>query len=96
MGKDEYATAGGALKLKGAKNAGIDKKRKRKKEQTPAQPTENKQTNPAEEPPSDLDTAAHGQDVATKQQQKQERDSEETAGKTEAEKRHEKTRRKRV
>ena len=48
MGKDEYATAGGALKLKGAKNAGIDKKRKRKKEQTPAQPTENKQTNPAE------------------------------------------------
>ena len=95
MGKDEYATAGGALKLKGAKNAGIDKKRKRKKEQTPAQPTENKQTNPAEEPTSDLDTIAHGQDVAVKQQ-KQERESQEAAGKTEAEKRHEETRRRRV
>lgn len=96
MGKDEYATSGGALKLKGAKNAGIDKKRRKKKEQIPTNQTENKQTNPAEEAHEDLEAIRQGQDVASVKKQEQPRDSQEVAGKTEAEKRHEEMRRKRV
>lgn len=89
MGKDDYATAGGgALKLKGAKNAGIEKKRKKEKKPKPMS------TEAVQSPASNKDDPANkdeeldlGSNVNT-----------DIAGtfKTEAERRHEETRRKRV
>jgi len=93
MGKDEYATAGGgALKLKGAKNAAVEKKRKKQKRG---------KTKPAEEVLEAVEApAVNEKELVTKDEELDLRTLAETdlreAHKTEAERRHEETRRKRV
>ena len=90
MGKDEYATAGGgALKLKGVKNAGVEKKR-RKDKRPKSKPAEKALATPVaeEEEPvrgdEELDTTSKA-DTELREPLK-----------TEAERRHEEMRRKRV
>lgn len=99
MGKEDYAaSSGGALKLKGAKNAGIDKKRKKK----------------SKPKPDDVDGSAVAQTSSKRQAADQgatakvlaEEDASLVtadeaaagtgAGKTEAERRHDEMRRRRV
>jgi len=91
MGKDEYATAGGgALKLKGAKNAGVEKKKRKKDKRPESKPTEEAPATPVaeEEKPvsrnEELDTTSKADTELRESLQ------------TEAERRHEEMRRKRV
>lgn len=91
MGKEDYATTGGTLKLKGVKDSKVEKKKKKKKpkpetetEDTEKQPTSNKhEGNEVEDPTRETDQDAMALDVAF-------------VGKTEAERRHEEMRRQRV
>ncbi|KAF8545313.1 hypothetical protein BDD12DRAFT_1916 [Trichophaea hybrida] len=78
MGKEDYASTGGALKLKGTKDGGISKKKKKKK---PA--TASKKSASAEpvEPPENQPTVEEEQE-----------DDDPYAGKTEAERRFEERR----
>jgi len=89
MGKDEYAAAGGgALKLKGAKSAGVDKKRKKEKK-------EKSKTSEA------LQTALSKEDTPIRKDEELDLKNTEDLdpripAKTEAERRHEEMRKKRV
>ncbi|GAB7340132.1 hypothetical protein MBLNU457_6617t1 [Dothideomycetes sp. NU457] len=101
MPSSDYTTTGGGLKLKGAKNAGIDKKRKKKSKSTTGSTTvattdasgaraskddgANDMQNALAQEDADL---AHGKDVAEQQEVR--------TTKTEAERRHEELRRKRL
>ncbi|KAF2154046.1 DUF1754-domain-containing protein [Myriangium duriaei CBS 260.36] len=82
----DYTTAGGGLKLKGAKNAGVDKAKKKKKKAAATEPTSGAEGEPrAIAPIRDADRdSPTASSVA------------ETRGKTEAERRHEEMRRKRL
>lgn len=98
MGKEDYAaSSGGALKLKGAKNAGVDKNRKKKPKSKAVEEAKDVEQGSdkndsngingtskalAEE---DADLTAAGDNTAPY-----------GAGKTEAERRHEEMRRRRV
>ncbi|THY83492.1 DUF1754-domain-containing protein [Aureobasidium pullulans] len=96
MPSSEYTSAGGGLKLKGAKNAGIDKKRKKKSSSkstaVAAASSASKEATPAK------DTATDPENTTDLEQR--EKNKEESLipddGKTEYERRHEETRRKRL
>ncbi|KAI5239400.1 hypothetical protein E4T43_06723 [Aureobasidium subglaciale] len=93
MPSSEYTSAGGGLKLKGAKNAGIEKKRKKKssKSAAVAGAASSKDTTPARDPVNPEDTT----DLERRAKNKDESLIPDD-GKTEYERRHEETRRKRL
>ena len=102
MAKEDYASAvvsgGGGLKLKGAKNAGIDKKRKRDKKKH----KQESQAGDGQAGPSSSQVeedgkgeAPHAIKEAAEPEQAEDVNLKEV-GKTEAEKKHEEMRRKRV
>ncbi|KAI5269996.1 hypothetical protein E4T47_06573 [Aureobasidium subglaciale] len=93
MPSSEYTSAGGGLKLKGAKNAGIEKKRKKKssKSAAVAGAASSKDTTPARDPVNPEDTTDLEQRAKNKDESLIPDD-----GKTEYERRHEETRRKRL
>jgi protein FAM32A len=92
MPSSDYTSAGGGLKLKGAKPTGIEKKRKKK--------SSSKSTTaaPSNDPAPTKDDTANPQ--ATTDLEQREKNKEQSLvpddGKTEYERRHEETRRKRV
>ncbi|THW78194.1 hypothetical protein D6D18_09743 [Aureobasidium pullulans] len=96
MPSSEYTSAGGGLKLKGAKNAGIDKKRKKKSSSkstaVAAASSASKEATPAKDTATDPES--------TTDLEQREKNKEESLipddGKTEYERRHEETRRKRL
>lgn len=96
MPSSDYANAvGGGLKLKGAKDAGVDKKKKKKKPKLET-------TEPKETPEKDAEQSAVQKALAEEEKDdtsaltnQQELDLKEY-GKTEAQRRHEERRRKRV
>lgn len=102
MAKEDYASAvvsgGGGLKLKGAKNAGIDKKRKKDKKKHMQQPQAG--DGQAESSSNQVDEGERaGPQQMSKDSAEQERAEDlnlKEVGKTEAEKKHEEMRRKRV
>ncbi|KAI9652332.1 MAG: hypothetical protein M1831_006879 [Alyxoria varia] len=126
MGKDDYTSSivsggGGGLKLKGAKNAGIDKKKKKKnrhkEKEESAEVVERQRHNAGEETPvvregdeleRDVEDEDLGSDEGTSnkkrekqvlgQSEQEEQEGEEVPEryKTEAERRHEEMRRKRL
>jgi protein FAM32A len=91
MPSSDYTSAGGGLKLKGAKPTGIEKKRK-KKSSSKSTAAASKDATPAK------DDTANPEDTTDLEQR--EKNKEESLvpddGKTEYERRHEETRRKRV
>ncbi|KAI4721676.1 hypothetical protein E4T48_01949 [Aureobasidium sp. EXF-10727] len=94
MPSSEYTSAGGGLKLKGAKNAGIEKKRKKKSSKSSAvaaAATSSKDATPAKDTTEPEDTT----DLEQREKNKQETLLPDD-GKTEYERRHEETRRKRL
>ncbi|KAH0194166.1 hypothetical protein KCV03_g599, partial [Aureobasidium melanogenum] len=96
MPSSEYTSAGGGLKLKGAKNAGIEKKRKKKSSSSKssavaAAPSSSKDATPAKETTDPENTT----DLEQREKNKQESLIPDD-GKTEYERRHEETRRKRL
>jgi len=101
MPSSDYTTTGGGLKLKGAKNAGIDKKRKKK-----SKPTTNSTTVATTDASNSHDSkedGANGMQNALAQEDADLAESKDGAEqeevritKTEAERRHEELRRKRV
>ena len=83
---DEYAAAtGGTLKLKGVQGSKIDKKKKKKKKEEEATPAT---------PHGAADVTESG--TAADAESRDEHDGAANVGKTEAERRHEEMRRKRV
>ncbi|KAL1297250.1 hypothetical protein AAFC00_004809 [Neodothiora populina] len=102
MPSSDYTSAGGGLKLKGAKSAGIDKKRKKSKKEKSTHTTADKkagETADAEAlPDGEQSVAQHGGtsgDGSERERSALSREPE-TRGKTEAEIRHEEMRRKRL
>ncbi|KAI9835085.1 MAG: hypothetical protein M1819_002637 [Sarea resinae] len=98
MAKDDYAAAGGSLKLKGVKDSKIDKKKKKKKpKQTEARDSASAdRLTSADSEAAALaksDSGTHGVESAEKGD---DRDDLVVVGKTEAEKRHDEMRRKRL
>ncbi|THY54882.1 hypothetical protein D6C98_04367 [Aureobasidium pullulans] len=97
MPSSEYTSAGGGLKLKGAKNAGIDKKRKKKSSSSKSTAVAAASSASKEATPS-KDTATDPENTTDLEQR--EKNKEESLipddGKTEYERRHEETRRKRL
>ncbi|KAG9550766.1 hypothetical protein KCU71_g14686, partial [Aureobasidium melanogenum] len=95
MPSSEYTSAGGGLKLKGAKNAGIEKKRKKKSSSkssaVAATTSSSKDATPAKDTTDPEKTA----DLEQREKNKQESLIPDD-GKTEYERRHEETRRKRL
>jgi len=94
MGKDEYAAAGGSLKLKGVKDSKIDKKKKKKKATAPEerQPSSDRAVSAsAEEHTEPGETALSEREKSASVDV---RDS--TPPKTEAERRYEEMKRKRL
>ncbi|KAH0398635.1 hypothetical protein KCU89_g7033, partial [Aureobasidium melanogenum] len=96
MPSSEYTSAGGGLKLKGAKNAGIEKKRKKKSSSSKssavaAATSSSKDATPAKETTDPENTT----DLEQREKNKQESLIPDD-GKTEYERRHEETRRKRL
>ncbi|KAG9684247.1 hypothetical protein KCU85_g5978, partial [Aureobasidium melanogenum] len=96
MPSSEYTSAGGGLKLKGAKNAGIEKKRKKKSSSSKssavaAATSSSKDATPAKDTIDPENTT----DLEQREKNKQESLIPDD-GKTEYERRHEETRRKRV
>ncbi|KAG9965101.1 hypothetical protein KCU61_g1966, partial [Aureobasidium melanogenum] len=91
MPSSEYTSAGGGLKLKGAKNAGIEKKRKKK--------SSSKSSAVAATTSSSKD-ATPAKDTTDPDLEQREKNKQESLipddGKTEYERRHEETRRKRL
>jgi protein FAM32A len=97
MAGDEYAATGGSLKLKGVKDSKIDKKRKKKK--VKAQP----ENETAGDKAATAEATTEGEEHLVKSREESlgtRRDGEASApliiGKTEAERRHEEMKRKRV
>jgi protein FAM32A len=96
MPSSDYTSAGGGLKLKGAKPTGIEKKRKKKssssKSTAVTTAASSKDATPAKDDTADPE--------ATTDLEQREKNKEESLipddGKTEYERRHEETRRKRV
>ncbi|GAB7352320.1 hypothetical protein MBLNU459_g2768t1 [Dothideomycetes sp. NU459] len=102
MPSSDYTSTGGGLKLKGAKNAGVDKKRKKKsnKEQDKLAPQDTPGNTSAR---TTSDVAESGTKVSQALEDEESRDKQEMDprevrdfGKTEAERRHEERRRKRL
>ncbi|KAG9836504.1 hypothetical protein KCU98_g11134, partial [Aureobasidium melanogenum] len=96
MPSSEYTSAGGGLKLKGAKNAGIEKKRKKKSSSSKssaaaAATSSSKDATPAKDTTDPEDTT----DLEQREKNKEESLVPDD-GKTEYERRHEETRRKRL
>ncbi|KAH0364036.1 hypothetical protein KCU65_g6996, partial [Aureobasidium melanogenum] len=96
MPSSEYTSAGGGLKLKGAKNAGIEKKRKKKSSSSKstavaAATSSSKDATPAKDTTDPEDTT----DLEQREKNKEESLIPDD-GKTEYERRHEETRRKRL
>lgn len=94
MPSSEYTSAGGGLKLKGAKNAGIEKKRKKKSSKSSAvaaAASSSKDATPAKDTTDPENTT----DLEQREKNKEEKLIPDD-GKTEYERRHEETRRKRV
>lgn len=89
MGTEDYATAGGTLKLKGVKDSKVEKKKKKKKSKLDIEDREKQATSHKHEGKEDkghsgeADQEAMSEDVAS-------------VGKTEAERKHEEMRRQRV
>ena len=98
MPSSDYTNAiGGGLKLKGAKDAGVDKKKKKKKAKADA--TESKPADAAEkeiELSGVQKTLAQEENEDDKDVVKQQESEVKEYGKTEAQRRHEERRRKRV
>ncbi|KAI9891534.1 MAG: hypothetical protein M1814_002657 [Vezdaea aestivalis] len=93
MPKDGYSSHGGALKLKGAKDARIDKKKKKKKSKPSLE--EPKEVSPhADELRKDSTGADPESGDDTKQIDKEQ--SQKYDGKTETERRHQEMKRKRL
>lgn len=94
MPSSDYTSAGGGLKLKGAKPTGIEKKRKKKSSssKSTAAAASSKDATPAKDDTANPET--------TTDLEQREKNKEESLvpddGKTEYERRHEETRRKRV
>ncbi|KAH0545152.1 hypothetical protein FGG08_000764 [Glutinoglossum americanum] len=98
MARDEYAAAGGTLKLKGVKDSKVDKKRKKKK--VKAQP-ENETTSNQATAEEDMTAGEEKRPEASRDGSLGARASSEASaplmiGKTEAERRHEEMKRKRI
>lgn len=97
MGEEDYRSTGsGGLKLKGVKDGRVDKKHKKKKGKVSPKPDAEKEDLPGSQI---LDEPLRDDDRGTKSDAEQHTPSEEageTVGKTEAERKHEETRRKRV
>ncbi|RPA93615.1 DUF1754-domain-containing protein [Choiromyces venosus 120613-1] len=85
MGKEDYISTGGSLKLKGVKDGGIKKKKKKKKPTTP---------DPTSEQESREDSAKATN--ADGLEEREEEPEDPYAGKTEAERRFEERKRKRM
>lgn len=113
MGKDDYTSTGGGLKLKGVKGGGIDKhKKKKKKPREPGLDSQNEKGNAGQDlvlelvtPKKEVDgedeeaesgEAAKIEKQLTTMMEKREAESGSHSVKTEAERRHEEMRRKRV
>lgn len=102
MPSSDYTGVGGGLKLKGAKNAGVDKKRKKKSKPTAAaadEPGESKQAegNKVVQEQQEEDKEAAGVDERGGSAATASRETSAPGGyKTEAERRHEERKRKRV
>ena|SRR2546430_5798997 len=104
MMKDDYASAGGSLKLKGVKDAKIDKKRKKKKQpKADGNVEDSGRANSAEasgdRPASDREPTRDNVDEDNEIDAKGseiERSERSVDGKTQAERRYEEMRRKRV
>ncbi|KAF7846478.1 hypothetical protein BT93_L4272 [Corymbia citriodora subsp. variegata] len=97
MPSSDYTSAGGGLKLKGAKNAGVDKKRKKKKEHSSTATTEQSLARVKEETAKSTNdevqnSESREQSATQKLDPRELRDS----GKTDAERRHEELKRKRL
>ena len=107
MAKEDFATPGGSLKLKGVTNSKIDKKKKKKKKEK-AQPTNldpEGSASPSRSPINlesektvNREDEAVGKDSGFKEgrEAEEEREAGPYLGKTEAEKRYDEMRRKRV
>lgn len=94
MPKDEYISAGGGLKLKGAKSSGVDKKRKKtKKPKADIETPTNEATSAAGEDGQDSALTTQQDNSALERQLAAE---ERQMTKTESERKHEEMRRKRV
>lgn len=114
MAKDDYLTStpGGSLRLKGAKDAGVTKKKKKKKSKPPSSPNSGADQKPnkeSEDPgkadrelseDSRIEEGTAAKERAANPAQEVDVEEEEVGGphvyKTEAERRHEDMRRKRV
>jgi protein FAM32A len=94
MGKEDYVSTGGSLKLKGVMDGGIRKKRKKKKPPTPDPASELKSCDA-----SAKDVSTHGLEERREEEEEEEEEEEledPYAGKTEAERRFEERKRKRL
>ncbi|KAI9845018.1 MAG: hypothetical protein M1837_005162 [Sclerophora amabilis] len=94
MGEDDYAVAGGSLKLKGVKESKVEKKRKKRKAKTPGAGNESitdQVISPEAEKDGADEDAVHSEskDGTNKAEDLQ-------AGKTESERRHEEKKRRRL
>lgn len=103
MPSGEYTSTGGGLKLKGAKNAGVDKKRKKSKKDkstTAGASTLTTAEKASETPEVEPKNASGSREDTQDEWESRERSTTsrepETRMKTEAERRHEEMRRKRV
>lgn len=100
MPSSDYTTTGGGLKLKGAKPAGVDKKRKKKPKPatTTAEASQDQSLRKAleDEDESPENRMQEGTDSKDLEGARHERAIPGASGKTEAERRHEERRRKRV
>ncbi|KAH0565064.1 hypothetical protein GP486_001546 [Trichoglossum hirsutum] len=94
MGGDEYAAAGGSLKLKGVKDSKVDKKRKKKKA-AKVQP-ENETDGDQSSTTKNATTADESGGGSAGASDGREASAASSLGKTEAERRHEEMRRKRL
>lgn len=104
MGSDDYTAApiGGSLKLKGVKDAGISKHKKKRKRPRPENEVEN-ETNAGEKAAGEGNVTGEGgiseeraTEVSGGEKKGDLEDDTPGQGKTEAERRHEEARRKRV
>jgi len=102
MPSSDYTTTGGGLKLKGAKNAGIDKKRKKKSKPatdsttTVSTTTTTTGASDSRNEPKDAMHSALAEEDADLGSGQGGKEAEFRVQKTEAERRHEELRRKRV
>lgn len=93
MGKEDYISTGGTLKLKGVKDGGIKKKKKKKKDSSVA---ESPEAQGSSEPSLGKKTEKGAEEEGEGMEGEEEPEEDYYAGKTEAERRFEERKRKMV